>query len=141
MRVYSRRKLPANAGEDSVSILHALLDSSKSVRETIVHHSIHGRFAIRPGKWKLELCPGSGGWGKPVDLAARKQNLPDVQLYDLTNDISETRNVQAQHPGVAARLKKLLEQQIADGRSTPGAKQTDDTRIVLMKPLAAASRE
>jgi arylsulfatase A-like enzyme len=133
-------KLPDNAGEDSMSILPALLEPGKAVRETIVHHSINGRFAIRQGKWKLELCPGSGGWGKPTDAVATKQALPGVQLYNLANDIGETKNVQAEHPEVVARLTKLLEQQIADGRSTPGAKQKNDVRIVVVK-TAASSRE
>ncbi len=134
-------KLPDNTGEDSVSILPALLDSGKAVRQTIVHHSINGRFAIRQGNWKLELCPGSGGWGKPGDAAATKQGLPGVQLYDLSNDIGERKNVQAEHPDVVARLKESLEQQIADGRSTPGAKQTNDTKIVVMKAAAGPASE
>ena len=64
-------KLPDNAGEDSVSILPALLGKDPTpLRATVVHHSINGRFAIRQGPWKLELCPGSGGWGKPGDADA-----------------------------------------------------------------------
>src|SRR4029450_4798647 len=56
-------KFPDNAAEDSVSILPVLLGTAqKPVRETLVHHSINGRFAIREGKWKLCLSPGSGGW-------------------------------------------------------------------------------
>jgi arylsulfatase A len=109
------------------------------LRESIVHHSIDGCFAIRQGHWKVEFCPGSGGWGKPTDGAAKKQGLPGVQLYDLSNDIGEKKNVEAQHPDVVARLTKLLEQQIADGRSTPGAKQTNDAKIVVMKFRTPAS--
>jgi len=132
-------KLPDNAGEDSVSILPAMLDSSKAVRATLVSHSINGRFAIRQGNWKLELCPGSGGWGKPTDPAAKKQGLPAVQLYDLSHDIGETKNVQADHPEVLEQLTKLLEQQIAGGRSTPGPQQTNDARIVVIKDAASSS--
>jgi arylsulfatase A len=135
-------KLPDNAGEDSVSMLPALLGRrSRAGRETIVHHSINGRFAIRQGNWKLELCPGSGGWGKPGDVAAKQQGLPEVQLYDLSNDIGETKNVQAEHPALVARLRKQLEQQIANGRSTPGAKQTNDTRVIMIKGEAPTSPE
>ena len=135
-------KLPDNAGEDSVSMLPALLGRrSRAGRETIVHHSINGRFAIRQGNWKLELCPGSGGWGKPGDAAAKQQGLPEVQLYDLSNDSGETKNVQADHPALVARLRKQLEQQIANGRSTPGAKQTNDTRVIMIKGEAPTSPE
>jgi arylsulfatase A len=41
-------KLPDNAAEDSVSLLPALLGTeSASLRQSVVHHSINGRFAVR----------------------------------------------------------------------------------------------
>ena len=128
-------KLPDTAAEDSVSIFPALLGADKApLREAIVHHSIHGMFAIRQGSWKLELCPGSGGWGKPGDADAKQQGLPDVQLYDLQADIAESKNVQSENPVVVARLTKLLEQYVARGRSTPGEKQSNDVEVRLTKP-------
>lgn len=64
----TRYALPANAGEDSVSIL-PLLDGSyqSAVREATVHHSAKGAFAIRRGKWKLCFCPGSGGGAPRIE--------------------------------------------------------------------------
>ncbi|MBK1881273.1 arylsulfatase [Luteolibacter pohnpeiensis] len=127
-------KLPDNAAEDSISILPLLLGKTgEAPRRSIVHHSNNGSFAIREGSWKLELCPGSGGWGNPTDQAAMKRGLPAVQLYDLSKDISETTNVEAEHPEVVTHLRALLEQQIADGRSTPGDKQQNDAPIVVEK--------
>jgi hypothetical protein len=41
----------------------------------------------------------------------------------MTKDISEQTNLHAQHPQVIARLTKLLEKYVADGRSTPGRPQ------------------
>ncbi|CAN5660979.1 arylsulfatase [soil metagenome] len=135
-------RLSDNAGEDSVSFLPALMGKEIApVREAVVHHSISGKFAVRQGNWKLELCPGSGGWGKPGDADAKKQGLPDVQLYDLSNDIGETKNVQAEHPDVVARLTKILEQQIANGRSTPGAKQKNDAEILMVKSNSKTAKE
>jgi len=127
-------KLPPNAGEDSVSILPALLGTDKGpLREAVVHHSVSGRFAIRQGQWKLELCAGSGGWGKPGEAEAAKQGLPDKQLYDLLADVGEQRNLVSQYPQVAAGLQKVLESYIANGRSTPGPKQANDAEIQLVK--------
>ncbi|MCX6874331.1 MAG: arylsulfatase [Verrucomicrobia bacterium] len=127
-------KLPATAAEDSVSILSALLGTATTpLREAVIHHSINGRFAIRQGQWKLELCPGSGGWGKPGDADAAKQGLPAIQLYDVSIDLAETRNVQAQHPEVVARLTKLLDSYVADGRSTPGPQQANDVIVTVSK--------
>ncbi len=138
-------KLPDNAGEDSYNILPALLDQHKQItetkkrismiikstanstgapiREATVHHSINGSFAIRQGKWKLEMCPGSGGWGYPKPNVAKRLHLPPVQLYDMTLDVRERKNVYKQHPDVVKRLKKLLASYILKGRSTPGKPQ------------------
>lgn len=135
-------KLPDNAGEDSVSLLPALLGTDKApLREAVVHHSINGSFAIRQGRWKLELCGDSGGWSDPKPGGKTAKSLPDVQLYDLDSDIAETTNLQAGHPEEVARLTKLLERTIAEGRSTPGAKQENDVKIELRKPGRKAEKE
>ncbi len=130
-------KLPANAGEDSVSLLPALLGTAKGpLREALVHHSINGSFAIRQGRWKLEFCPGSGGWSEPKPGSAEEKTLPPVQLYDLNAEIGEQKNLQAEHPEVVARLTALVEKYIADGRSTPGPPQTNDVEVKLQRKAA-----
>jgi arylsulfatase A-like enzyme len=127
-------KLPDDLGEDSVSFLPALLGTDQGpLREAVVHHSIGGLFAIRQGKWKLAICPGSGGWSSPKDGEARKENLPEVQLYDMGADLGETKNLVAAQPDTVAQLTKLLEKYIADGRSTPGKPQQNDAPIEIAK--------
>jgi len=136
-------KLPDTAGEDSVSILPALYGIDKvPLREAVVHHSINGAFSIRQGKWKLELCPGSGGWSKPRDPEAVKEGLSKVQLYDMASDVVEKVNVHDSHADVVERLTKLLEKYVAEGRSTPGSVQKNDVSVEIIKaikmPQAAA---
>ncbi|MEP6668679.1 MAG: arylsulfatase [Chthoniobacter sp.] len=127
-------KLPDDAGEDSVSMLPALLGKAdKPLREAIVHHSINGSFAIRQGNWKLELCSSSGGWSAPRPNTVAAKGLPAVQLYDMTADIGEKTNTQADHTELVDRLTHLLEKYVADGRSTPGAPQKNDVPIELWK--------
>jgi len=124
--------LPDDAGEDSVSILPALRKSAtSSLREATVHHSINGSFAVRQGKWKLCLCPGSGGWSGPRPKQARDRKLPPVQLFDLSADIEEQDNVFDKHPDVVRSLTALLQQYIDEGRSTPGERQSNDRSIKL----------
>ena len=124
-------RIPDDAGEDSVSFLPALLgDSNAENRPSIVNHSSTGRFAIRQGKWKLEFCPGSGGWAAPKDETAIKENLPPVQLYDLESDAGETKNLYAEYPDIVNRLRSRLETEISNGRSTPGSKQPNDVAAV-----------
>ncbi len=122
-------ELPPDAAGDSFSVLPDLLGTGKSARPTTVHHSINGQFAIRDGAWKLEFCPGSGGWAAPGDIEARKQGLPALQLYDVAKDIGETRNVQAGNPEVITRLTAELEKLVAVGRSTPGPELKNDRAV------------
>lgn len=128
-------KLSATTAEDSVSILPALMGRDTApLREAVVHHSIHGMFSIRQGPWKLALCAGSGGWSKGGGPES-------PQLYDMAADVGETKNLASQKPEFVARLTKLLESYVTNGRSTPGASQTNDAKIELHKPAGKASNE
>jgi len=126
--------LPENAGPDSRSLLPALTGQARRpIHRLNVYHSIEGNFAIQEGRWKLELCPGSGGWDAPIDKDARAQGLPRVQLYDMVSDIGEKTNVEAAHPDIVARLTADLESCVASGRSTPGPAESNDVKVDLWK--------
>jgi arylsulfatase A-like enzyme len=117
--------IPDSAAEDSVSNWPLWSQqTTEPIREATVHHSINGSFSIRKGTWKLEMCSGSGGWSFPRGSHPEEaEGLPDIQLYDLSADISEQQNVQDQHPEIVSELRALLTQYIEAGRSTPGAPQ------------------
>jgi arylsulfatase A len=115
--------LPADAGEDSVSLLSLLRGADRPIHEAVIHHSAQGVFAVRSGKWKLIIGPGSGA-----------PNATDPHLYDLATDTGETHNLAAAHPTEVRRLMGLMERFVADGRSTPGAKQKNDVPISIVKP-------
>jgi hypothetical protein len=89
-----------------------------------VHHSIDGSFSTRQGRWKLEMCSGSGGGSYPTP-GQQCNGLPPIQLYDLNADVAEGTNVHDQHPDVVERLTKLLTAYVKNGRSTPGAPQAN----------------
>jgi arylsulfatase A-like enzyme len=127
-----------STAEDSVSILPALLGTAtKPLREALVHHSIDGSFAIRHGKWKLALCPGSGGWSRPVPPSRKKNPVNEepikgwVQLFDLEADPAETKNLASKHPEIVANLTALVQKYIDTGRSTPGAPQKNNGETFL----------
>ncbi len=134
--------LPDNAGEDSASILPVLLGRSrKPVHEAVVHHSIDGNFAIRQGKWKLNLCPGSGGWSDPGPRKAVQMGLPTYQLYAMDADEGESANRHLDRPDVVEHLIKLLDGFVSEGRSTPGKRQANDAPIDLLKTRKTSSPE
>ncbi len=129
-------KLPVNAGEDSVSILPALLGTATGqIREAVVHHSIRGRFAIRKAQWKLDLCNNSGGWSKGGEADA------SGQLYDMSKDVGERKNEYNEHPEIVSKMTRLLEKYVADGRSTPGLALKNDVTVDVWKKDAAKARK
>ena len=75
------------------------------------------------------LCsPSSGGWSYPkpgVDKEAIAQ-LPPIQLYNMKDDPTESKNVYQEHPEIVSELKDLLQKYIREGRSTPGKAQSND---------------
>ena len=121
-----RVKLPADAAEDSVSLLPLLKGSQDPVRESAVSASIQGLPALRRNKWKLIFGPGSGGWSKG-------QDEQPAQLYDLAEDLGETRNLYRDRPDIVAEMTALMERLVADGRSTPGVKQKNDVAVQVGK--------
>ena len=128
-------KLPDTVAEDSSSLLPLLRGQRAPAtrRDSLVHHSAEGEFAIRQGDWKLILCPGSGGWSPPTRspspwTQAKPDDftgLPPFQLYNLAADPGETRNLVDQHPEIVQRLGRLMRTTIERGRSTPGTPQTN----------------
>ncbi len=110
--------LPNNAGEDSFNMLPILKGAAikKPIRPATVHHSVSGMFAIRKGDWKLIVGRGSGGFSKPR-IIKPKPGEPTGQLYNLAEDLGETKNVYQEHPEVVEELTGLLEGWKKSGRS------------------------
>ena len=110
------------------AVFAALLGQAQAKqRPFTIHHSINGSFAIRRGKWKLSLCPGSGGWSNPKPAAAKKNTkLANVQLYNLEKDPAESTNLQAQRPKLVQKLVNTLAKAIKNGRTTPGQIQANE---------------
>ena len=111
--------LGAGAGGDSVSFLPALRRPQEPFARgaALVMQSGNGSFAIRDGRWKLCLAPGSGGLSAPIPGSKEEQGLPPVQLYDMDADRGETTNLQSKHVDVVKRLTARFEAYRAEGRS------------------------
>jgi arylsulfatase A-like enzyme len=103
-------KLPADRVLDGRDIAHLLTEpaQAKSPHEALYYYSYIHLQAVRSGRWKLvRPRPANPKW---CSWSARMtEAVDDWQLYDLTEDISEQRNVAKERPAVVMRLRGLLE--------------------------------
>jgi arylsulfatase A-like enzyme len=108
-----------------INVLPALLGDSRLGRDHFVHHS--GRLALREGSWKY--IPAGTGQAVIINTATETGEAPVDQLYDLVQDLGETKNVAAQYPErvreMATRLKSIREA----GRSRPSEGAEGDSRV------------
>lgn len=109
-------KLPDNAAEDSFSLMPLLKGEDKPVRDHAVCAT--GTPSLRVGSWKYIASPDHGG-----------DPAQSVQLYNLAEDLGQTKNLAAAMPDKIAEMKTRLEKLITDGRSTPGAAQKNDVEV------------
>lgn len=118
------QNLSENAGEDSYSLLPAMKGEKYDYtsRGPVIHHSATGHFAIRDGKWKLNMFRGSGGSLEPSFIDPQAGDSP-YELYDLEADPGETNNLYFKHPEIVDRLQEKITAIVNNGRTTPGKPQ------------------
>lgn len=97
------RGIPRNV--DGVSVAPVLRGQNLKGERMLYWESFEGGFqqAARMGRWK----------------AIRSGIHGPLELYDLTSDIGETRNVAAAHPDVVQRIEKKLATSRNDSREYP----------------------
>jgi arylsulfatase A len=134
-------KLPPDAGVDSVNILPALLGAKRKapLREATVLHSGQGKFAIRRGDWVLIFAPSGDDNRKPGEPEwfrkerGYKAHSEAGELFNLAADPAQKHNLYATEIARVKELTALMERYVADGRSTPGAKQKNDVEVTWDK--------
>ncbi len=116
--------LTESEGEDSYSLVPVLKGETydSTLRGPIIHHSASGHFAIRDGRWKLNMFRGSGGSLQPKFIELKAGDAL-YELYDLQSDPSETNNLYFEKPAIVNRLKQTITEIIENGRSTTGEAQ------------------
>jgi arylsulfatase A-like enzyme len=113
--VLTGQQLAAGDAPDSFNVLPALLGESRQGREHLVEQA--GVLSLRKGPWKL-IEPGKG----PKVLAntgIESGQAAGAQLYNLADDLGETKDVAAEHPERVRELQDLLNKIRSDGRSRP----------------------
>jgi arylsulfatase A-like enzyme len=97
---------------DSFDVHEALLDPEKpSSRRAIISQDWY--MSYREGEWKY-IVPRRAG-----NAPSTKNNPLNGELYHLTGDASETKNVIAEYPERAKALYEALLKAIRDGRTRP----------------------
>ncbi|MDF7824826.1 arylsulfatase [Pontiellaceae bacterium B12227] len=114
--------------EDGVSLLPVFqgLEVREPLRNGTVHHSLKGEFAIRMGDWVFIDAPnGSDRDNEPEWYAAARGYVAHDQpgeLYNLSVDPEQKKNVYAEHPERVERMKTVLERYKSEPRSVPVGK-------------------
>lgn len=106
-------EIPAGHRMDGLDLSATLTGDSPSKRDEFLYYTAGGAIdGIRQGDWKL-LLKGNSIWGK-------ERNQPGPMLFHITEDISESKNLAAEHPQkvaeLTARLKELDAEIAANAR-------------------------
>ena len=125
----TKADLPADAAEDSYSMLSVLLGTqgNQSVRQYLLEQTISLAMSIREGPWKFLDHQGSGGnnYDRVGEWSMNRYKLEDTdpdapgQLYNLETDPGERVNLYSKHPEKVKTLKAKLEEFKVSGRSAP----------------------
>ncbi|MEK7949756.1 sulfatase family protein [Luteolibacter soli] len=122
--------IPPSAAEDSFTLMPLLKGTDGYARAFTIHHSVNGSFAIRQGDWKLCLCSDSGGWSDPKPGTPEAKAAYPVQLFDLAKDPAEKKNLAESEPERVKELAAVLAKAIREGRTRPGAPQSNDGKAI-----------
>lgn len=112
--------LPADACLDSFDVSGALLGTPGAKgREHLIQQDNGqvGNYGFRVGNWKLVRHDSKTARNTVVEQQLANTPVPQFQLFDLAQDPGESRNVIAENPELAERLKTRLAGYIAAGRS------------------------
>ena len=118
-------RLPPDAAGDSLNFLPWLAgQTAASPRDTLVHNTNRGRYAIRHGDWLL-VADKTGYMQKaPPDGWFKKHQQPadddsPVELYNLRNDLGQRTNLAKLQPEMVAELQIRLKTIQGASRSAP----------------------
>jgi arylsulfatase A len=116
-------ELPPDCAEDSHDLTPLLHGESQSVRDTHIHNTREGEYAIRHGDWLLiaakdgYLSGRNAAWEKRHDYP--DDNELSVELYNLKDDLGQRHNLASQAPQTVSELQDLLTKIREQGFSAP----------------------
>ncbi|MGB0580128.1 MAG: sulfatase family protein [Limisphaerales bacterium] len=110
------RKLPRDAGEDSISFLATLEGRKQPKRPMMVNLSSRGFLSIRDGDMKYIDGLGSGGFTQPSKIKGGKDK-PKGQLFNLASDPGEANDLAAKNSDIVEQMRKRIDAIKSNGRT------------------------
>jgi arylsulfatase A len=112
-------KLPANTAHDSYDLLSVWKKESASPRRSIVHNTTASAYAIRHDQWVL--IAAKTGAHSPIPAWFDRENgyarnTHAGELYDLSTDLAQKKNLYGDKPEKVQELTTLLEKIRAKGQ-------------------------
>jgi len=101
----------APAGIDGISFVPTLLGKADQQKQ---HEYLYWEFSPQGGKQAVRI----GKW-KGVRLNVRKDRHSPIQLYDLSTDLSEKKNIAKDHPKIVARIEAAMKDAHVDSPIFP----------------------
>ncbi len=118
--------LAKGAGEDSFNVLRAFTEATPGapVREHFIMQAADGTYALRLGDWRLIERVGAPKFEqRPTTKTAKKVHAGPKhdELFNLTDDPAETKDLSATHADHVAKMKRLLAAARERGFTRPDA--------------------
>lgn len=95
--------LPSDTTLDSISLVESLLEGKASKRDAFAYYKGPNLEAVRKGDWKLHFC--KIGWAP-----GGSDERVSAELYNLRDDMGETKDVYGKHPEIVANLETVAEE-------------------------------
>ena len=114
------QEVPIGQAQDSInqSPLLFMPKLEEPPRNTLITSNNPKYFGVRMGQWKMITGLGSGGFTQPRDLKP-SEGGPTGQLFNLSEDLSETNNLWEKHPEIVKQLESILRQSKEAGKPQP----------------------
>jgi len=116
-------ELPDDQAHDSHSLLPLLQGAVDGVRDTHIHNTYEGQWAIRHEDWVLVDHKDGYRSGRVADWETKHKYPADddqpAELYNLTEDLGQRHNLASRYPERVENLRQLLTEIRERGHSAP----------------------
>lgn len=95
---------------DGISLLYTIPDAKAAERHTTQYFEVFGNRAIYHDGWMASAFHGRQPWN-PAGMSRNKFEEDSWELYDLTHDFSQSRDLAARYPAKLTELKALFDKE------------------------------